>query len=85
MSSRIEFSGPFTAPARMNIEPGAYYLGFKCHVCAHDVAILDAPTEGDPIAVGGDATFRVQCPRCGEARAYAAGEMKMWQAATGRP
>jgi ribosomal protein S27E len=85
MTAKITFSGFFKASARMNIEPGAYYLGLRCGSCAHDIAILDAPTDGPPIEPGGDGQIAVQCPRCGETGTYPAGALKFWQAATAMP
>ncbi|HEY8578815.1 MAG TPA: hypothetical protein VIL72_02945, partial [Beijerinckiaceae bacterium] len=65
--------------------PGAYYLGVRCQSCAHDVAILDAPTDGAPIETGGDGVFTVQCPRCGETGSHPASALRLWQAANARP
>ncbi|MDB5572389.1 MAG: hypothetical protein JWN93_3572 [Hyphomicrobiales bacterium] len=83
--ARIDFAGRFQASARMNLVPGAYYLGFGCRNCGADLAVLDAPTQGDPIDATGEGQFEVQCPRCGEIHTYEARAMRMWQAATAMP
>lgn len=85
MAPRIEFTGRFEPSPRMNIVPGAWYLGFRCEVCGNSVAVLDDPTSSGVIEMGGDGIFDVQCPSCGEARGYPASRMMAWQATTGHP
>ena len=85
MAPRIDFDGLFRAAPRMNLVPGAWYLGFHCTSCSKPIAVIDDPTGSGVVETGGPATFEVQCPACGETRAYPAASMIAWQATTGSP
>lgn len=85
MTPHIAFDGFFRSSPRMNLTPGAWYLGFHCAACGQLVAILDDPTSSGVIEIGGAADFETQCPHCGEIRVYPAASMGAWQAATGSP
>ncbi len=85
MTPKIDFNGHFQPSPRMNVVPGAWYLGFQCAACSKPIAILDDPTGSGMVETGGVGDFEVQCPYCGEARGYSASALHPWQATTGSP
>jgi hypothetical protein len=85
MPAAIQFDGLFRPSPRMNVVPGAWYLGFHCSACAKPIAVLDDPTGSGIVEIGGAGEFEVQCPSCGQTRTYPARTMAVWQATTGSP
>lgn len=85
MIPRMTFEGLFRSSSRMNLVPGAWYLGFNCAACGKSIAVLDDPTGSGGVEAGGPAEFEVQCPHCGETRLYPAAGMRPWQASAGGP
>ena len=85
MSPRIVFEGLFRPSPRMNVIPGAFYLGFDCAACGKSITVLDDPTGSGAVEIGGPAEFEVQCAHCGETRRYPANAMRAWQASTASP
>ena len=85
MPERITFDGQFRPSPRMNVVPGAWYLGFQCAACNKAIAVLDDPTGSGAAKIDGPAEFEVQCAYCGETRRYPASAMHPWQASTGSP
>ena len=85
MDARIQFDGLFNPSPRMNVVPGAWYLGFHCSACGSSIAVLDDPTNSGAVEIGGSGEFAVQCPACGRTDNYPARALSAWQAATGSP
>lgn len=84
MQPEIEFKGEFEASPKMMMVPAAWFLGFRCDACDEYFAVFDEPTGTGNVKLGGSGTFRIECPHCGETRAYPATRMQAFQATTGR-
>jgi len=83
MAGELEFRGLFRPQAMRQLVPGSWYLGFRCQACRETFAILDDPAGDGEIEPMGNAVVEVTCPVCLAANRYNAGDMVVFQSATG--
>jgi hypothetical protein len=83
MAAELEFRGQFRPQAMAQLDPGSWYLGFRCQACHETFAILDDPTNAGEVEPMGSGLFEVDCPVCAASNRYSAGDMLVFQSATG--
>ncbi|MDB5594928.1 MAG: hypothetical protein JWM36_1889 [Hyphomicrobiales bacterium] len=82
MSAELEFRGLFKARALRQLQPGNWYLGFRCLACHETFAVLDDVTGTGEVEPMGSGIFDVDCPVCAAPNRYVAGDMIVFQSAT---
>jgi len=83
MAGELEFRGLFRPQAMRQLVPGSWYLGFRCQACHETFAILDDPAGNGEVEPSGTGIVEVECPVCSAANRYSAGDMLVFQSATG--
>lgn len=83
MAGELEFRGVFRPQAMRQLVPGSWYLGFRCQACHETFAILDDPAGNGEVEPMGNGVVEVACPVCLAPNRYSAGDMLVFQSATG--